>query len=486
MNRKFFASVSAIITGVLLLHACTKIDSTEIGVDLIPDVDNVHTFELILPVETNNFYLPDSTIITASASHAVGIMEDAVFGKTVASMYLNFTPSSYGFFPFGNETAVLDSVVLSLAYVSVYGDSTTDQHFDVYQINTTNPDNFKNDSLFEISAQIDIDPTILGSGTVRPIYMKDTIMYVNNKTDTVYTNLELRIPLDLNWANQFLSYDTATQYKNDSIFRSHFKGLAIVPNESSVNRKALTYWNITNNSKTRLTFYYTYTRTVNEEAVLDTASYAMQYTYSSGFYQATQANLIERTPGGDYAAYVENGTPDDDLLFIQTSPGSYAEVIIPGLDTFQHTNRVIHRAELIFEQIPSNESNYFARPPLLFVDAISLTGDSVFTIRRDFQLASSYFGYDITTLEGTYKDNSYRFNLSRYLQSIVTDKLPYYKLRVYVPYATYPYYEDPVGSKAALNSFLFINDWVAGGRVVLGGGSHATQPAKLRIIYSKL
>ncbi|WP_158624889.1 DUF4270 family protein [Gynurincola endophyticus] len=487
MNRKFLVSVSAFLSSAILWNACAKIDATTVGAGLIPEVDNVHTFEVILPVEIDNHFLADSTRITAASKNAIGILEDPVFGNTEAAMYFSLNPTSYGFYPFGNrDNVVLDSAVLSISYTTVYGDTLLPQTFEVYPISNTTG-NFKTDSIFYIADQIDTDPTVIGSRIFLPTMLKDSVMHIENGSDTVYSTNVLRIPMNLSWANQFLAYDTATQFKSDSLFKTHFKGVVVKLAASSANKKAISYWDLSNSTNTKLTFYYKSTTIQNDNPVIDTASYSMIYNYSSGFSQGTQANLITRVPGGDYLSYINNGTTNDDLGFIQTSPGSYISVNIKGLDTFQTTNRIINRAELIFEELPSAESNTFLSPNILFIDAISKTGDSVFTIRRDFVTStSSILGYEIASLEGIHKNNAYRFNLSRFMQSVVTNKLPYYTFRVYNPYATYPYYESPTGAFGPLASYLFINDYIGAGRVVVGGGSHTTKPAKFRIIYTKL
>jgi len=127
----------------------------------------------------------------------------------------------------------------------------------------------------------------------------------------------------------------------------------------------------------------------------------------------------------------------------------------------------------------------------LFIDAINETGDSTFTIRNDFVFTGQGLGYDLGSIEGVLRNNTrYMFNLSRYVQSIVTKKLRSHTLRVYAPYAVRPYFEsgDGVVTSYPLGSEFLVNTPIAANRVVLGGGSHP-DPAKrlrLRIIYSKI
>ena len=109
MNRKFSAFVSVLLSVLFLFHfSCKKIDTTDIGNDLIPAVDNVNTFDTVLDVITDNFLLPDSTRLRATELHALGFISgDPVFGRTTAGIYVDIRPRTFGIRPF----AEIDSLV---------------------------------------------------------------------------------------------------------------------------------------------------------------------------------------------------------------------------------------------------------------------------------------------------------------------------------------------------------------------------------------
>lgn len=476
MNRKIFLSVSAALTGLILYSSCTKIDTTDLGNELIPAVDNVRTFETVLDVQTDNFLYHDTTRISGSVLHALGIIaDDPEFGGTDAKIYSNFSPGSAASNPFGavRDSLIIDSVVLSLAYSGYYGDSNTVQRFEVYEIDPATT-NFK-DSLYHIShPDFAVLPGLLGNRDVDFKVLNDSVLYRNGK-DTVRTINEMRIKLDTAFGRRFVNYDTAVQYKTDSAFRTYFRGLAIVPANAGGAKTGLAYFNLASTTNTKLTFY---TRVTNDGKT-DTTTATFAYNNN------TQANLIRRTPAHGYQQYLTNGNANDDKIYIQSAPGSYATIKVQGLDTFARVNRVIHRAELIIEQVPSTLDNIYTTPPLLFLDAMSNVGDSTLTIRNDF-IPDGQGGYDVSTFGGNYFKNRYVFTLSRYLQSVVTKGLPYYTLRVYAPLFTDPYYQRPDGTSAAQANFIYVNNPVANGRLVAGGGSHPTQKMRVRIIYSKI
>ncbi len=167
---------------------------------------------------------------------------------------------------------------------------------------------------------------------------------------------------------------------------------------------------------------------------------------------------------------------------MQSAPGSYVSIKIPTLDTFG--NKVIHRAELLAIKIPSASDGIFSPPSRLILDRTNkLTPDTAFMLQNDL-VADATGNIGFSAFGGTLlSDNTYRFNISRYVQSIVTKHEPNDTLRLYAPLRTTIY-------NSTFKTYLVIPviDAIAKGRVVLGGGSHADSlmRLRLRIIYSNL
>src|SRR4030095_8022917 len=96
-----------------------------------------NTFETVLDIISNNVLPTDTTEMPYNLDHAIGIIEnDLDFGKTDAALYFDVSPSTYKVYPFGNKDSVItvDSVILSLAYKALYGDSNSMQRFEVFEI----------------------------------------------------------------------------------------------------------------------------------------------------------------------------------------------------------------------------------------------------------------------------------------------------------------------------------------------------------------
>ena len=480
MKRNILGSLTALLTAFLIFGSCNKIDTTDLGNELIPGSDNVSTLDTIIDVITDNLLTPstDTTKMLYSQLHTAGVIEDdPEFGKTETHFYTSFVASTSHTYPFIKRDAVkIDSVVLSLAYRQSYGDSASNQNFEVREIL---PGFHFKDTGYQIdNPDFPVKPDVLGSKTVVFFHLKDTLFYKNGK-DTIRSGGELRIQLDTGWARRFVNYDTTinSAFNSDSTFMDAFRGFEVRVNEAaSPTKKGLAYFDLADNAKTRITFYCR----VDNNGKTDTI--APYFMYKNG---GPEANIVRRSPDHAYLANVNNGLPNDDMVYLQTTPGSYVKVDIPGLSNLD--NRVIHRAELIIEKSASMDEKLYAAPPYLFIEAFSDTGDSLLTIRNDFIRANTARGYDLNTLGGDLKNNKYVFNLTRYVQSIVTKKQKNYSLRIAAPFTSIPYFitsADVPGTRVG----LILNPTLAGGRVVLYGGNHAdvTKKMRLHIIYSKI
>lgn len=465
------------LTVILVIISCKKIDVTDIGDDLIPAVDNVNTFDTVMDIITDNAFLIDSARILRNEPHGLGIISnDPEFGQTKAEMYFSISPAGFGVHPFSRKDTnsyIFDSVVLSVNYAGViYGDTLSTEKFDVFEVSsdsylTNRIDGFRVDTV-----DVPFEPTLLGSKLVEFKTLDDSV-FDKRKSDTLRLKNQLRIKLDNSLGPRFLAYDTSNAYKSDSSFYSSFRGLALkVDDAGSTIKRGLAYFTL-NNANTKLQFYYRVLSSANQ--VVDTV--VTEFGFNA--FNAANINLVRRVPAGNYQTYLTNSNTSDDRIYLQSSPGSVATIKIPNLKTL--SNRVIHRAELIFEDINPGETVYM-RPNLLFMDAIDTLTKQTTTIPYDFNYQTDF----VTLFGGSARNNRFVFNISRYVQSIVTRKERDFTFRIAAPYKTQA--TDFASGLIPLPA-IPINSPIATGRVVLAGGNYTTDPSKrarLRIIYSKI
>jgi hypothetical protein len=454
-----------------LISSCKKInEATELGSNLVPAVDNIHTFEVALNATTRNFLFNDSTQVAYNDLVALGDINDPGFGHTHANVDFNIIPSVFGSYPFLNKDSVdIDSVVLSLSYQGAYGDTTNNgiQTLRVYEISKTA--GFSDTVRYKFSdpnSDFATTGSELGSATYAIKDLQDTITLTRG-TDTSHVNGVVRIRLDNSLGTRFAQYDTSAGYKNDSLFQTLFPGFAV---KADATGNAMSYFNLSDVSKTKLTVYFR----VTTNGKKDTTSLDFFHSING------QSNFVDRQNGGNYLAYLNNGAGDK--VYLQSTPGSYVTIKIPALDTF--SNKIIHRAEIVATKIPSMADDIFTPPSRLILDRRNKSApDSFFVLQNDL-VADASGGLSFATFGGTLlSDNTYRFNISRYVQSIVTKHVPNDTLRIYAPLRTNLY-----NSNLKITFIVPVNSAVAKGRVVLGGGTYAdsTTRLRLRIIYSNL
>ncbi len=460
---------------VLFLTACTRInESTNLGGDLIPPVDNINTFEAYLPAEADNRFLLDTTKVYYNDDLALGQINDPEFGSIHADAYFNVSHPNYFFYPYYNRDSVkVDSVVLSLSYQASYGDTNSNLTLRVFEISQMA--GFNDTTLYKYDHP-DFATTgpELGNKSFQVKRLSDSIRFIQKRDTSKLANV-IRIRLDTNFGRRLVNYDTSNTvngaYRNDSIFKRLFRGFAV---KADLSGNALVYISPTDVLKNKLTVYFRYTK----NGFTDTTQ--ADYFHSTG----GQANLIRRTPGGNWLSYLNNGIPNDDKIYLPATPGSMAQVRIPALDTFR--NVIVHRAELIASPLPSPQGGTFRYPLGLFMDRISPRGDTAYTFDNDMLLSNNFtaFAYDISTFGGKLRtDSTFRFNITRYVQSLVTQRLRNDSLRIYIPIRAFLY--SP--AYQARNQ-LFVTDRPAYGRIVLAGGNHpdATKRLRMRLVYSRL
>ncbi|MEY4050860.1 MAG: hypothetical protein RL262_1694 [Bacteroidota bacterium] len=479
----------------LLFSACTRIGSSELGLGLLPSMDAYNTKDTILDVITETVDRTDSMRVYASDDHVLGnITNDPVFGTTNASMYFQVKPSFFPFFIAGNkDSLIVDSAVLVLSYKGFYGDTTKPVKIQLKRISQATP----------------LDAFKLYASNYPELYNFKTDQNLGETTvdfaklgDSLYTRFEaskntIRIKLSKSFATQFLKeFDSNNAYRSDTTLRAYFPGFALTADESA-NKNVLLKINLLD-TNTKLALYYNTNSTAFDTKVArDTTVVNFKFSiYSNG-----DVNFIKRNRAGSESANHINKVANDSLVYVQTSPGTMVKVKIPGLKTF--ANKIIHRAELIAEQVPSSAGaagsleSKLLPPRYLFLAAYDSAKQLFRNVPNDFQgttNASSFtqFGGKLMykTIEGTDNVASYNFNISRYVQGVISRTDSLFDFRIIAPVndsvTLVPPY--PYNKEAPTQDYLTtaIGNQAATGRVVLGGGKRTKFRMRLRIYYSDL
>lgn len=524
-RRLLLAVVSAAFLLIYLGVGCTKLDTTTLGSDLVT-VDNINTFADTLSVNATQGIFNDSTILQKNDNHAIGVITtDNLFGNTDARIYVQFKPTIYPFY-FGNAGdtvknssfipgstfAGLDSAFVCLSYRGAWGDtsSNTTQTFEVRAITD---EGFwrKTDTIRQLGgATPNVDNgNLLGTAQINPASIAKKFVFGRGVYKDSVTN-QIRIPLTgpgaIYAATLFNTMDTVSNSLNngflaDSNFRKKYNGFEIRV-RSGTGGSTLYYVNLAD-AKSRLEFHYRKTKA----GVRDTVVQSFQmYTSQVGNTAASSSmNYIKRT----YSPALPAPNAPTNNVFIQTAPGTFANLSIPGLTGY--SNRIVHRAYLIVEQTPDNPStdNIYKAPPFLYLDLKDSTvagapqrykpvyfdlgasipynpdATSVNAIYHPFPFGNvdvqTFGGFELKRFEPAGAAFSrYEINITRYVQHIVSNGFKNYDLRLYAPFNYY--YPQYLGTQYIIPYF----NPIALGRVRVGSGSNSNHKMKLVVVYSKI
>jgi hypothetical protein len=484
----------------LVIIGCSKLDTTDIGSDLLPAIDNINTFEKVFDINTTQGIFNDTTQVSYGDDLVLGnINTDPLFGTTKANLYLQFKPAFYPYY-YGNKLDTItnfDSVVLCLSYKGFYGDSVPPHKFEVYSVLNNVGNNSFWDSV-NIPKKVNyfpaIDNTLLGSATVDVPGLGTYKVFANHK-DSVKNQIRIKLT-NTAFLNAFFAKDSSVagpnnSFRTDSLFKAFQNGFAVIATSTTSN--SLLYTNLLDSSS-RLEVHYK----KKNGGPIDTSfsSFIISQAASPYATSAIANHIVRNRSTGTISS------PASDDIYLQTAPGTYANLRIPALDTF--SNCIINRAEIIIEQIPSAFDDKFSVPNYLYIDLIDTGANKWKPVYFDLNPGLTYDPDNKTTLFFPTSDGSpafefnfayfggfarsktvlnnqikfYNFNISRHVQQIVTKHTKNYNLRLYAPYdLRYPQY--------SAIPFPYYNR-LANGRVKVGSGTNATYKMRLRIVYSKI
>jgi hypothetical protein len=484
--------LSVIIT--ILVIGCTKLDTTSIGTDVIPEVDNVNTFADTIDIITTQGAFEgiykDSTKLSLTEEYVIGKLNDPLLGSTEANLFLQLKPPFYPYYigvqP--KDTIVqADSAVLCLSFKAFYGDSTQPLQFQVYEISEDAHGEW--DSVFNYRT-INYAPLLnTPISAVKTVDIRQMEKFVKlGKSDSI--NYQIRIKLNDAFKDSLFRRDTTRNkaFLADSLFRIYNNGFAV----KAISGNALLYVNLLE-SQTRLELHY---KRKNGGAV-DTA-YSNFY-FNSGL----QGEIIRRSSVANNIIRNRNPLPSGDQeLYLQTTPGTFANLEMPALTNYG--NKIVHRAELQISQIPDPiNDKIFLESNYLYLDLIDTGANKWKPVYFDLNPSSAYdpdfktIGYpyfpsngdvDLNYFGGYLRKRQtsmgaqgyYNINLTRYIQQLATKKTTNYKMRLFPAHSfSYPQYSSTV---------IPYRNPIAFGRVRVGGGANPNPQyrMRLRVVYSKI
>jgi hypothetical protein len=450
--------------GFFSLVACKE--KSTIKPDLVPDVDNINTFEvndLAISVKNTHF----DSLITDSYGYPLmaigGITNDPFFGRIMAGAYIQFIPPAANFtFPTG---VVMDSTVISLPYLSFsYADTnrTDNSHalkLRAYEIT----DNFGDTSVkYYAISKLAYNPLPVGTGTITIKSLYDTVKLASG--DSVNHLLRMRV----DGLNDRFKNMSPADLASTTAFLAQFKGIYLAP-DTTVAQNTLAYFGLTTGSSTGIANYdraqlECYYHTATDPKLLK-AFFKFNTSYSSFF-----NGIYRNYTGAPALTYYNSQTANHDSLLMEGYPGFRADLTIKIDNKIPPS--VINKATITLTALKVGDDNRFSAPPQLIVTAVNDDGtERVVSDMLNNDGTANESGPDFiggaatkVTINGT-DFVRYTLNIPREVQKAISAGKTELKLRL-ASTVTYP------------GSF----------RMVVNGPNSSNQDTKLKfnVIYTKL
>ena len=380
LNHKLiFLKRITVLTAALLLivlQACKK-DPSVIGLDIHPQSDKVTAATLSFS-GINAFTFSEDSLSTDERSLALlGSYNDPVFGLTSASFISQVRLSSLSL-DFGTSVQA-DSICLYIDYTSFYGDSTVSQNINIYELaNSIYPDSIYYSNF---DANTVINPVPLHSFTYTP-----------RPNDSCLT---IKLPIEL--AQRFIAAPSSI-YEDNAAFLEFFKGLCFMP-DASLPGGGIAYFNLLS-TKTYMILYYT-----NQDG-------PQTYNFSINT-NCARINLFNHNYGNSMVTGINDSVTSHSSIYMQAMSGLGMKIYFPGLTSWKDSGDIIiSKAELIIPVNTSFNNSLYTSPSKLL--NVGITSSGTYEFLSDYVVGEAYFNGKLNE-----ETQEYRFNIGRYIQSLV-------------------------------------------------------------------
>ncbi len=438
-------SVAILFSFLLIMVACNE--PTSIGGDVIDDEDLVNT------LHTDTFQIEASTmrsdpsLITSILSrpyYLLGSLNDPEFGSTHTGIYTQMRLLDTSIDLGDPESLTLDSVVLSLDYVSteVYGDQESPINLKVYELE---------ESIFRDSTYYSNNSFALGeeigsySGRFKPA---DSVSLAAGDS-SILVEPHLRIKLSDVFGDRLLAQSGGTNFENNTNFTNFFKGMYITPDTTATDANSIAYFNLLSSLSTVTLFYRT--------AVGDTS---FRFYINSNV--AAINSIAHNYQGATAGALIDSPVPNgQEVMGLQGLSGLDAHIKIPGLADLGPV--VINKA--VLQVTAFDESETYPGPSALTFKIRNSEGENIYT--EDHSNINARI--DTTTSGGT-AVNVYEVPVSYYAENYV---LGNYREETFVLTCDYYNFQSAIVLEGLIPNRQFI-----------AGPEHPEFPMKLIVTYT--
>jgi hypothetical protein len=356
--------------------SCT--DPDQIGLEIQPEGDKITLSSFSQnPAFTLSSVKGDSVRSDENLLSLFGFYQSSPFGsaKSEFSTQLLLPENEVSF----GSNPNLDSAVLSLVYYGYYGDTTIALNISVEQLQDVIEleDTFYSTQLLNSQAF---------SNPIEAAFYPRPNSLITSETDTIGSAL-LHLRVDA-LGQYILDANPDEDLKDNTSFLSYLNGISLRVSQSQSESASICYFNL-RDTKTKVTIYYN-----------DSLSYNL--TIGS---TASRVNHFE----------VDNNEPFN-FIGVHSMGGPTVKILFNDLSSIKDSlqNTVINKALLKFDVVSGYDQNL---GPHASLSILRKDDNQTLLFIPDFFEGATHYG-------GTLENESYEFNISKYLQRLVDEDYP--------------------------------------------------------------
>ena len=359
-----------LLSGVLLLSACKK-ENNNVGIDIQPPNDRLGVVKTDTSSVITYSQRVDSVRTDETSVSLLGSLYDPVFGTKTANIYTQFRLSQVAG-TFG-ENPVLDSLILTLDYASIYGDSSATLTLDVYEMSEM----IYIDSNYYSYYSTDYYPELIASKTFTANLVDSVVVDGDTLPPHVRINLSATNPA---FAEKLLAAGPDDLNTQDN-FLEYFNGLYLKVHEVSSGGAIISFDLLS--SLSEMVMYYSNDEEDSLDFYFGISSFAARYGQFQHNYSVAQPVFREQVIDGDTS--LGNTT-----CYVQSMAGVKTIIKFPHLrNMVSNGNIAINEARLF---INVQEEDPLVKPASSLV-LVKSDGEGGYTVLQDQLEGQSYFGY---------------------------------------------------------------------------------------------
>lgn len=386
-------SLLSFIVFLFLISSCSK-EAGQIGFVIQPEDSKLQ----VAFTDTTSIYSYSKTIDSIRTDKlsvsAFGSLRDPVFGGTTAGFYTQFILSINGH-DFGEERQ-LDSLILSLNYEGVYGDTNAVLTAHTYEM----LQGIHKDSIYYSNLQLPLNPTDYSNFSFLPRPNDSIVINEDTIKPLVWMNLS---NISTSLGDKLLNA-TVEEMEDSETFQEFFNGL-FIQSQPVYEDGAIVYFGLSS-AYSKLSLYYSNSEQDSlryDYIITTTTATVNKYEHE---YNSASADFKEQVINGDTSLGSQK-------FYAQGYGGVQSIIKFPNLIEWARLGNVaINEAKLVLPG--SSEDGFFDAPSQMSLLKIEEDGSGSPLI--DQSEGAPYF-------DGNYNEsrNSYEFRITRHIQSLISD-----------------------------------------------------------------